>query len=65
MPDALINHLEGTLERLLGDGLVVLRNGPIPCPDPAVRDLVTAKPLGSIARFQSVVPIFSVVAARA
>jgi adenylate cyclase len=28
---------EGTLERFLGDGLMVLFNDPIPCPDPALR----------------------------
>ena len=27
----------GTLERFLGDGLMVLFNDPVPCPDPAVR----------------------------
>jgi adenylate cyclase len=33
----LIEHFEGTLERFLGDGLMVLFNDPVPCPDPAVR----------------------------
>jgi class 3 adenylate cyclase len=28
---------EGTLERFIGDGLMVLFNDPMPCPDPAVR----------------------------
>jgi class 3 adenylate cyclase len=30
-----IYRFEGTLERFLGDGLMVLFNDPIPCPDPA------------------------------
>jgi adenylate cyclase len=33
----IIHRYEGTLERFLGDGLMVLFNDPIPCPDPAVR----------------------------
>jgi class 3 adenylate cyclase len=33
----IIHHFEGTLERFSGDGLMVLFNDPIPCPDPAVR----------------------------
>jgi adenylate cyclase len=33
----IIYRFEGTLERFLGDGLMVLFNDPIPCPDPAVR----------------------------
>ncbi|HZF33898.1 MAG TPA: response regulator [Candidatus Angelobacter sp.] len=33
----IIHRFEGTLERFLGDGLMVLFNDPIPCPDPAVR----------------------------
>ncbi|MEO9190505.1 MAG: adenylate/guanylate cyclase domain-containing protein [Acetobacteraceae bacterium] len=28
---------EGTLERFLGDGLMVVLNDPVPCPDPALR----------------------------
>jgi adenylate cyclase len=31
----IIHRFEGTLERFLGDGLMVLFNDPIPCPDPA------------------------------
>ena len=34
---ALIHHFEGTLERFPGDGLLVLFNDPMPCPDPAAR----------------------------
>jgi adenylate cyclase len=34
---ALIHEFEGTLERFVGDGLLVLFNDPIPCPDPCVR----------------------------
>jgi class 3 adenylate cyclase len=33
----LINRHEGTLERFLGDGIMVLFNDPVPCPDPAAR----------------------------
>ena len=33
----IIHRFEGTLERFLGDGLMVLFNDPVPCPDPAVR----------------------------
>lgn len=33
----LVHHFEGTLERFVGDGLVVLFNAPLPCPDPAAR----------------------------
>ena len=34
---AVIEKFEGTLERFAGDGLLVLFNDPLPCPDPAVR----------------------------
>ena len=34
---ALIFEHGGTLERFLGDGLMVLFNDPVPCPDPAAR----------------------------
>jgi len=34
---ALIFEFEGTLERFVGDGLMVLFNDPLPCPDPAAR----------------------------
>ena len=33
----LIFRFEGTLERFVGDGLVVLFNDPLPCPDPGAR----------------------------
>jgi adenylate cyclase len=33
----LIHSYEGTLERFAGDGLMVLFNDPLPCPDPSVR----------------------------
>lgn len=33
----LIEKFEGTLERFLGDGIMVLFNDPVPCPDPALR----------------------------
>ncbi len=33
----LINRYEGTLERFLGDGIMVLFNDPVPCPDPEAR----------------------------
>jgi class 3 adenylate cyclase/CheY-like chemotaxis protein len=32
-----IQRHEGTLERFMGDGLVVLFNDPMPCPDPSLR----------------------------
>jgi adenylate cyclase len=32
----IIHRFKGTLERFLGDGLMVLFNDPIPCPEPAV-----------------------------
>jgi class 3 adenylate cyclase len=35
----LIFRHEGTLERFVGDGVVVLFNDPLPCPDPAARAL--------------------------
>jgi adenylate cyclase len=34
---ALINKYEATVERFAGDGLLVLFNDPLPCPDPARR----------------------------
>jgi len=34
---ALVHKYEGTIERFTGDGLIVLFNDPIRCPDPSVR----------------------------
>jgi adenylate cyclase len=34
---ALIHKYEGTLERFIGDGLMVLFNDPLRCPDPSIR----------------------------
>ena len=34
---ALIHQFEGTLERFVGDDVLVLFNDPIPCPDPCLR----------------------------
>jgi class 3 adenylate cyclase len=34
---ALIDKFEGTIERFSGDGLLVVFNDPIPCPDPSMR----------------------------
>ena len=34
---AVIDKFEGTVERFAGDGLLVLFNDPLPCPDPSVR----------------------------
>ena len=31
------NKFEGTIERFAGDGLLVLFNDPLPCPDPSLR----------------------------
>jgi adenylate cyclase len=33
----LVDKFEGTVERFTGDGLLVLFNDPIPCPDPSMR----------------------------
>ena len=38
----IINALEGTLERFAGDGLMVLFNDPMPCPDPCERGVKMA-----------------------
>jgi adenylate cyclase len=34
---ALIHQFEGTLDRFAGDGVMVLFNDPLPCPDPSVQ----------------------------
>src|SRR5215510_2734644 len=34
---AVIHQFEGTVERFAGDGLLVIFNDPLPCPDPSVR----------------------------
>jgi adenylate cyclase len=34
---SLIHKFEGTLERFVGDGIMVIFGDPIPCPDPCVR----------------------------
>ena len=34
---ALIDKFEGTVERFAGDGLLVLFNDPLPCPEPSAR----------------------------
>ena len=34
---AVIDQFEGTVERFAGDGLLVIFNDPMPCPDPSVR----------------------------
>lgn len=39
---ALIHKFEGTLERFVGDGLMVLFNDPLPCPDPPARAVCMA-----------------------
>ena len=38
----IIHEHEGTLERFAGDGLMVLFNDPMPCPDPAERGVKMA-----------------------
>jgi adenylate cyclase len=34
---ALVNKYEGTVERFVGDAIMVLFNDPLPCPDPSLR----------------------------
>jgi class 3 adenylate cyclase len=34
---ALVDKFEGTVERFTGDGLLVIFNDPLPCPDPSIR----------------------------
>jgi adenylate cyclase len=33
----LVDKFEGTVERFVGDGLLVIFNDPLPCPDPSMR----------------------------
>lgn len=33
----LVHRYEGTLDRFTGDGMIVIFNDPVPCPDPALR----------------------------
>jgi class 3 adenylate cyclase len=33
----LVHRYEGTLDRFTGDGMLVVFNDPVPCPDPALR----------------------------
>ena len=47
---ALIHKFEGTLERFVGDGLMVLFNDPLPCPDPAARAVRMAVEMQSCVR---------------
>ena len=39
---SLIHEFEGTLERFLGDGIMVIFGDPIPCPDPCARAVLMA-----------------------
>jgi adenylate cyclase len=38
----LVHKYEGTVERIIGDGFLVLFNDPLPCPDPSVRAIKMA-----------------------
>jgi class 3 adenylate cyclase/CheY-like chemotaxis protein len=38
----LVHKYEGTVERFIGDGFLVLFNDPLPCPDPSVRAIKMA-----------------------
>jgi adenylate cyclase len=50
---AVINKFEGTVERFAGDGLLVLFNDPLPCPDPSVRAVQMAVEMrGEIAKLE-------------
>jgi class 3 adenylate cyclase len=39
---ALVDKYEGTVERFTGDGVLILFNDPIPCPDPSLRGVQMA-----------------------
>jgi DNA-binding response OmpR family regulator len=49
----LIDRYEGTLERFLGDGMMVLFNAPLPCANPAERAVRLAVELRDSLRLQS------------
>jgi adenylate cyclase len=55
----LIHRYEGTLERFTGDGMLVLFNDPVPCPDPVLRAVHLA-----VAMRDALVPLSSSWAAR-
>ena len=38
----LVHKYEGTVERFIGDGFLVIFNDPLPCPDPSVRAIKMA-----------------------
>ena len=50
---ALIDKFEGTIERFAGDGLLVLFNDPLPCPDPSLRAVQMAVEMrGEVAKLE-------------
>ena len=52
---ALIHKYEGTLDRFVGDGLDVLFNDPLPCPDPSLRAVRMAAEMQSGPLFQMMI----------